>query len=60
MIYKLNNQYYIKQGNLYYLADISHKKHTVVVTASDVYVEKLEGAKEISYNELKKEEMING
>ncbi len=53
MIYQMNNQYYIKQGNLYYVADIVIKSHTIVVMPISEYVTELEGAIEISYQELK-------
>lgn len=53
MIYQSNNNYYIKQGNLYYLADIVIKKHTVVVMPTSEYITNLDNATEISYQELK-------
>lgn len=53
MIYQANNNFYIKQGNLYYLADIVIKKHTVVVMPTSESVTNLDNAEEISYQELK-------
>ena len=53
MIYQVNNDFYIKQGDLYYLANIEAKNHTVIVSTSDEYLTELENAEEISYKELK-------
>ena len=53
MIYQANDTFYIKQGNLYYLANIEAKNHTVIVSSNDEYVTSLENAKEITYKELK-------
>ena len=53
MIYQVNNNFYVKQGDLYYLANIEAKNHTVIVSCSDEYVTELENAKEITYKELK-------
>lgn len=53
MIFEKNNQYYIKQGSLFYLADIILKKHTVVVMPASEYVAELEDVTEITYKELK-------
>lgn len=54
MIYELNNVYYMKINNLYYVAEITIKKHTIVVSPTEEYVTKLEGATEYTYQELKR------
>lgn len=59
MLYELNNQIYIKQGNKYFLADVIVKPRTIVVQPTNEYVEELEGATEITYKELKAR-YING
>lgn len=53
MIYEKSGVYYIKQGNLYFVADIIIKKHTVVVMPTSEYITNLDNATEISYQELK-------
>jgi len=53
MIYQTNNNFYVKQGDKYFLAHIEAKNHTVIVSNSDEYVTELEDVKEISYKELK-------
>ena len=53
MIYELDNVYYIKQGNKYFIADVILKKRTIVVTPTSEYVEELENATEYTYKELK-------
>lgn len=54
MLYELNNEIYIKQGDKYFLADVIVKRRTIVVMPTNEYVEELEGATEITYQELKK------
>lgn len=54
MIYELNNVYYMKINNLYYVAEITIKKHTIVVSPTEEYVTELEGATEYTYAELKR------
>lgn len=58
MIYTKNNLFYVRQGNLYFLADIIIKKHTIIVMPTSEYVEELINAVEITYKDLK-EKMIN-
>lgn len=53
MIYELNNTYYIKQGNKYFIADVILKRRTIVVMPTNEYVEELENATEFTYKELK-------
>lgn len=56
IIYKDNNGYYVKQGDLFFLADITIKKHTIVITPTNEYVTSLSGVyKEYSYKELRDE-----
>lgn len=56
IIYKDNNGYYVKQGDLFFLADITIKKHTIVITPTSEYVTSLIGVyKEYSYKELRDE-----
>jgi hypothetical protein len=54
MLYELNNQIFIKQGNKYFLADITKKRNTIVINPSSEYVDVLEGAKEVSFYDVKK------
>lgn len=54
MLYELNNQIYIKQGDKYFIADVIIKRNTIVVNPTNEYVDTLEGATEITYKELKK------
>ena len=54
MLYELNNQIYIKEGDKYFLAEVIVKKNTIVVNPTNEYVDSLEGATEITYKELKK------
>lgn len=54
IIYELDNVYYLKENDLYYVAEITIKKHTIVVTPTSEYVEELEGATEYTYKELKR------
>lgn len=54
MLYELNNQIYIKQGDKYFLADITKKRNTIVINPSNEYVDTLEGAKEVSFYDVKK------
>jgi hypothetical protein len=54
MLYELNNQIYIKQGDKYFLADITKKRNTIVINPSSEYVDVLEDAKEVSFYEVKK------
>ena len=54
MIYELNNVYYMKINNLYYVADITIKKNTIVIAPTEEYVTELEGATEYTYQELKR------
>lgn len=54
MIYKKDGVYYLKIGNLYYVADVVLKPHNVVVIPTSEYVETLEGKViEMTYQELK-------
>lgn len=56
IIYKDKGNYYVKQGDLFFLADITIKKHTIVVTPTSEYIEELSsGYKEYSYKELRDE-----
>jgi hypothetical protein len=54
MIYQKNNEYYIKQEDKFFLADVTIKPHTIVIIPSSEYVKELEDAKEITYQELKR------
>lgn len=53
MIYYKNNTYYIKQGNLYYEADIVVKSHTILISKKDIYVTDLKDYKELTYEQVK-------
>ncbi len=53
MIYYKNNTYYIKQGNVYYEADIVVKKHTVLINKTDVFITDLEDYEELTYEQVK-------
>lgn len=53
MIYYKNNTYYIKQGSLYYEADIVVKKHTILINKTDTYVTDLEDFEELTYEQVK-------
>ena len=56
IIYKDKGNYYVKQGDLFFLADITIKKHTIVVTPTNEYIEELSSDyKEYSYKELRDE-----
>lgn len=52
-IYYKDNQYYLKIGNIFYLADIVLKKHTILINQTSEYVTSLEGATELEYREVK-------
>lgn len=54
MIYEMNNQIYLKQGDKYYLANVDRKKHTIAINPTDEYVTSLEGATEVDYYDLKR------
>lgn len=54
MLYELNNQIFIKQGDKFFLADVTIKRNTIVISPSNEYVEELEGAKEVSFYDVKK------
>lgn len=54
MLYELNNQIFIKQGDKFFLADVTIKRNTIVISPSSEYVDTLEGAKEVSFYEVKK------
>ena len=58
MIYKYNNNYYLKKGNGFELANIDikvrGKRKTLVITGTGIF-EQIENAKEYSYKELEKE-----
>jgi hypothetical protein len=53
MLYELNGDIYIKQGDKYFLADVLPKPTTIVVMPTNEYKDVLEGAKEITFQELK-------
>ena len=53
MIYYKNNTYYIKQGNLYYEADIVVKNHTILINKTDTYVTDLTDYEELTYKQVK-------
>lgn len=53
MIYYKNNTYYIKQGNLYYEADIVVKNHTILINKTDTNVTDLKDYKELTYEQVK-------
>lgn len=56
IIYKDKGNYYVKQGDLFFLADITIKKHTIVITPTGEYIEELSSDyKEYSYKELRDE-----
>lgn len=53
MIYESNNKYYLKQGDLYYLADIIIKSHTIIIYPTNEYITSIDNANLLSYDELK-------
>lgn len=53
MLYEKNNNIYIKQDNKYYLAIIIPKHTTISIMPSNEYEDTLEGAKEITFKEVK-------
>ena len=54
IIYEVNNTYYIKQSNLYFICDVTIKNHTIVVTPTSEYIEQLPITyKQYTYQELK-------
>lgn len=56
IIYKDKGNYYVKQGGLFFLADITIKKHTIVITPTSEHIEELSSDyKEYSYKELRDE-----
>lgn len=59
MLYELDNQIYMKQGDKYFLADVIIKRNTIVVNPTSEYVDSLEGATEITYKELKNKLLNN-
>ena len=53
-IYQVNNTYYIKQSNLYFICDVMIKDHTIVVTPTSQFIEELPITyKKYTYQELK-------
>ena len=40
-IYEVNNTYYIKQSNLYFICDVTIKNRNIVVRAISEYIEEL-------------------
>lgn len=53
MIYEKDNVYYLKQAYRYFLADVTIKEHTVIITPTSEYVTSLDDANLVSYQELK-------
>lgn len=53
MIYEKSNQYYLKQGDKYFIADIIVKSHTIVISPTNEYVTELSDFDTCSYEELK-------
>lgn len=53
MIFQLNDKYYLKQGDKYFLAEIVIKPNTVVINPTSEYVTELEGATVVDYKVVK-------
>lgn len=54
MLYELDNLIYIKENNKYYIAIVEPKENTISITPSSIYKDTLEGAKEVSFYDVKK------
>jgi hypothetical protein len=54
MLFKKDNLIYLYENNRYYVADIIKTGHTIAIVPTSQFVEVLEGAEEVSFDDVKK------
>lgn len=55
MLFKKDNIIYLYENNKYYIADIIKTGYTIAIIPTSQYVEVLEDAEEVSFEEVKED-----
>lgn len=59
MLFKKDNIIYMYENNKYYIADIIKTGYTIAIIPTSQYVEVLDHAQEVSFDEVKKRYLMN-